>query len=282
MSPRARGLAWGAAALFILAALFSILRASGSPQPVSATAGRPAPPAPDPAGPSRQPQVIWAQAEKARIAGSHREARQLYQEVMELQADPQLAAAAQAGLAEMNMKILLSPVRAEGEALYAVKPGDTLSRIAREHRITLELLQTANGLQGDFIRAGQKLRVPEVDFSVIVDKSQNTLTLKQKEEVFKVYRCSTGAGGITPAGEFRIVSRLKDPVWKGVVPPGSPENPLGSRWLGFDMPEYGIHGTSRPETIGQPVTKGCVRLLNSDVEELFVLLPEGTRVTIIE
>ena len=83
-------------------------------------------------------------------------------------------------------------------------------------------------------------------------------------------------------GEFKIVSRMVDPVWKGVVPPGDPKNPLGTRWLGFDLPQYGIHGTNEPETIGQPVTQGCIRLVNSDVEELYVLLPEGTHITVTE
>ena len=280
MTPRTRGILLGAAVLFISGAFFSILRLFSLPkEPVSAEPSRSAEPI---AGTSREPKVIFAKAEKARIGGSYGQARGLYQETLELNPDPQTAAAAQERLGEMNVKILLSPARGEGEAFYTIKPGDTLARIAREHKITLDLLKAANGLQGDFIRAGQKLRVPEVSFSVIVDKSQNTLTLKQKEEIFKVYRCSTGAGGITPTGDFRIANRLKDPVWKGVVPPGSPGNPLGSRWLGFDLPEYGIHGTNKPETIGQPVTKGCVRLVNSDVEELFVLLPEGTRVTIME
>ena len=119
-------------------------------------------------------------------------------------------------------------------------------------------------------------------FSLIADKSQNTLTLKNGEEVLKVYRCSTGAGGITPTGPFKITSRMIDPVWKGIVAPGDAVNPLGTRWLGFDLPQYGIHGTNDPSSIGQPVTKGCVRLLNSDVEELYALLPEGTSVTIVE
>ncbi len=264
----------GIAGLFVWAALSLLLRPSVPPAAETAVAAEPST--------KQDAKVILAKAEKARIEGSTLEARQLYQEALEFQPDPQVAATAQERLGEVNVKILLSPVRAEGEALYAVRPGDTLSRIAREHRTTIELLKAANGLRGDLIRAGQKLRVPQVNFSVIVDKSQNTLTLKHGEGVFKVYRCSTGAGGITPTGEFRIASRLKDPVWKGIVPPGSPENPLGSRWLGFDLPEYGIHGTNKPGTIGQPVTKGCVRLTNPDAEELFVLLPDGTRVTIVE
>lgn len=168
------------------------------------------------------------------------------------------------------------------DATHIVQPGDTLTKIARKNGTTVELLRVCNGIRGDLIRAGQRLKVPKATFSVIVDKSQNTLTLKDGEEVVKVYRCSTGREGITPAGNFRIVNRMVDPVWKGIVAPGSPENPLGSRWLGFDLPQYGIHGTNDAGSIGKPVTDGCVRLANSDVEELYTLLAEGTSVTVVE
>ena len=51
--------------------------------------------------------------------------------------------------------------------------------------------------------------------------------------------------------------------------------------MGFDTdPHYGLHGTLHPETIGQQVTAGCVRLKNQDVEELFNILPVGTQVVI--
>ncbi len=118
-----------------------------------------------------------------------------------------------------------------------------------------------------------------------MDKSQNVLFLKNGDEVLKVYKVSTGTNNSTPVGTFKITSKLVDPVWfnKGiVVPPDSPQNVLGSRWLGFDMPGYGIHGTVEPETIGQQVTAGCVRMRNSDVEEVYSLIPLGTEIVIVD
>jgi len=231
-----------------------------------------------------------ARADRAGIEGDYAKARQLYREVLELTTDPEMAAIAQERLGKVNIQILLSPGAkmegqaedAAGERRHHVQPGDTLFKIAKSYGVTVELIKAANGLKGDLIRVNQMLRIPQVNFSVIVDKSQNTLTLKNGEEVVKVYRCATGASDLTPIGRFRIVSRLKDPAWRGVIPPGDPKNPLGSRWLGFDLPQYGIHGTNEPDTIGKPVTHGCIRMLNSDVEELFDLLPEGTPVEVVE
>ena len=226
--------------------------------------------------------VLLARGETAMTQGLYLDAKRLYQQVLQMNPDAQTAAAAQERLGQANVKLFLSPLPTADAIRYEVQPGDTLARIAKKHGTTVELLRASNSVRGDFIRVGEKLKVNQARFNVLVDKSQNLLTLKSGEEVVKVYHCSTGERGITPTGTYKIVNRIVDPVWKGIVAPGDPENPLGTRWLGFDLPQYGIHGTNDPKTIGQPVTKGCVRLINSDVEELYTLLPEGTAVTIVE
>lgn len=226
--------------------------------------------------------VLLAQGETAMTQGLYLDAKRLYQQALQMNPDARTAAAAQERLGQANVKLIFSPIPTADAIRYEVQPGDTLARIAKKHGTTVELLRASNPVRGDFIRVGEKLKVSQARFNVLVDKSQNLLTLKSGEEVVKVYRCSTGLRGITPAGTYKIVNRMVDPVWKGIVAPGDPENPLGTRWLGFDLPQYGIHGTNEPETIGRPVTKGCIRLINSDAEELYTLLPEGTAVAIIE
>lgn len=226
--------------------------------------------------------VLLAKGETAMSQGLTLDAKRLYEQALQQNPDAQTAAAAQERLGSANVKLLLSPIMTADAVAYTVQPGDTLARIAKRNGTTVELLRTSNQTRGDFIRVGQKLKVTRGRFNVRVDKSQNLLTLKSGEEVVKVYRCSTGERGITPTGAFKIVNRMVDPVWKGIVAPGDPENPLGTRWMGFDLPQYGIHGTNQPETIGRPVTQGCVRLANSDAEELYTLLPEGTAVTVAE
>ena len=48
------------------------------------------------------------------------------------------------------------------------------------------------------------------------------------------------------------------------------------------MAGYGIHGTIEPQNLGKQVTEGCVRMVNADVEELFIIVPTGTEVTIVD
>ena len=87
------------------------------------------------------------------------------------------------------------------------------------------------------------------------------------------------------ASAITVVNKLVDPVWYrqgAVVPPDSPENILGTRWMGISEKGYGIHGSVDPEAIGYQVTAGCVRMLNAEVEELYDIIPLGTEVTIVD
>lgn len=186
---------------------------------------------------------------------------------------------------EINIKLLFSPLLTPKSILYEIKPGDTLAKIAKEFKTTVELITKSNNLKGDKILPGRKIKVWIVPFSIVVDKSQNTLILKTDEEIIKTYVVSTGLNNSTPVGNFRIINKLTYPTWfkaGAVVAPNSPDNILGSRWLGFDSPGYGIHGTTDPQNMGKQITQGCVRMPNSDVEELYTIVPIGTEVTILD
>jgi hypothetical protein len=69
----------------------------------------------------------------------------------------------------------------------------------------------------------------------------------------------------------------KLPSW---VPGGHPMNPLGVRAMYLGASLYRIHGTDAPWTIGQAVSKGCIRMTNEDVLDLYPRIPVGTRVTV--
>ena len=118
-----------------------------------------------------------------------------------------------------------------------------------------------------------------------MDKSQNQLLLTEENQFIKTYPVATGKDNSTPVGTFKIVTRIPNPVWYkqgAVVPRDSVENILGTRWLGISKQGYGIHGSVDPSAIGKQVTAGCVRMSNSDVEELFDIVPVGTEVTIVD
>lgn len=74
--------------------------------------------------------------------------------------------------------------------------------------------------------------------------------------------------------------RAENPKLPSYVPGGHPLNPLGVRALYLGSSTYRIHGTDAPWTIGQAVSKGCIRMYNEDVLDLYPRVPTGTRVTV--
>ncbi|HEU0058907.1 MAG TPA: L,D-transpeptidase [Hyphomicrobiaceae bacterium] len=80
----------------------------------------------------------------------------------------------------------------------------------------------------------------------------------------------------TPTAEMR----RENPRLPPHVPGGHPRNPLGVRALYLGSSMYRIHGTDAPWTIGDAVSKGCIRLYNEDVLDLYRRVPVGTRVTV--
>ncbi len=230
-------------------------------------------------------QELYTQALSMKQSNRIDKARELYQEILSNYPDYEGVENAQKDLEEVSLKIITSGVKSPKAVTHKVEPGDSLVKIAKKYNTTVDLIKKRNNISGDVIRAGQQLSIYAGDFSVFVDKSQNILILKDGQQIIKVYHVSTGTNNSTPIGDFKVTTKLVDPVWfksGAIIPAESPQNELGTRWLGFDLSGYGIHGTNQPETIGQQVTAGCVRMINREVEELFDILPVGTKVTIVD
>jgi len=214
------------------------------------------------------------------------EARKMYKDALSaLEDKPETFAAAQKHVEDLNMQILLSPRVDENSFEYTVQSGDSLTKIARQNNTTIELIKKINNLTLDVLRLGQKLKIINAKFYLVIDKSQNTLSLKRGDETIKTYLVSTGANNCTPVGTFKIVNKLVNPTWfkaGAIIPAESPDNILGPRWMGFDLKGYGIHGTAEPDKLGQQVSKGCVRMRNDELIELYDLVPAETEVTIAD
>jgi lipoprotein-anchoring transpeptidase ErfK/SrfK len=226
------------------------------------------------------------QAKEALAAGEWLRAREELEAILSRGADFSQSDEARRLWREAVWAMIMTNRSSLESVVYTVANGDTLGKIAREKGTTVELIRRRNNLKGDHIRVGQKLSIFVKPLTLHVDKKANRLLVKMDGNTIKIYPVSTGkATTTTPEGEFFIRDRLPHPTWfhnGTVVPPDSPENELGTRWLGFDKPKYGIHGTIHPEQIGRSVSSGCVRMLNEDVEELFDVIPIGTKVFITD
>ncbi|HUW34659.1 MAG TPA: L,D-transpeptidase family protein [Planctomycetota bacterium] len=178
-------------------------------------------------------------------------------------------------LQEKLDELTSSEMVSKAATLYTVVPGDTLIRIAGRHAVPPELIAKMNSIADmHTIRAGEKFKVLRGPFNIVIEKSKYTLTVYMGDKYFKSYRIGLGKQDSTPEGTYKVEEKIKNPDWfrpGKVVRYGDPENVLGTRWIKFSR-GYGIHGTSEPETIGTQASEGCVRMLNTDVEELFDLV----------
>ena len=107
------------------------------------------------------------------------------------------------------------------------------------------------------------------------------------------YPVGVGRPGFEWTGTKAITRKAEWPSW---TPPaqmlkrrpdlprymsGGPQNPLGARALYLGSSLYRIHGSNEPDTIGQAVSSGCIRMTNDDVVDLYRRVRVGTRVTVM-
>ncbi|NNM72469.1 L,D-transpeptidase [Enterovirga aerilata] len=107
------------------------------------------------------------------------------------------------------------------------------------------------------------------------------------------YGVGVGRPGFTWAGTKAVTMKREWPDWR---PPaqmlrrrpdlprymkGGLDNPLGARALYLGGSLYRIHGSNEPESIGQAVSSGCIRMLNEDVVDLYQRVRVGTRVVVV-
>lgn len=105
---------------------------------------------------------------------------------------------------------------------------------------------------------------------IVIHKNRRRLELYEGNRLLQSSPVAVGkANTPTPVGHFKIANKRLNPG--GVY---------GSRWLGLSAAGYGIHGTNNPASIGQAVSKGCIRLHNRDVENLFTQVDIGTPVIV--
>ena len=122
-------------------------------------------------------------------------------------------------------------------------------------------------------------------WEIMINIPECRLYLYYNGWLFKTFKVAVGkVDSPSPTGDFRIINKVRNPTWypegRPPVPPG-PDNPLGKHWMGLNNKGYGIHGNSAAWSIGSPASKGCFRMDNHEIEELFTLVPVGTPVKVV-
>jgi lipoprotein-anchoring transpeptidase ErfK/SrfK len=150
-----------------------------------------------------------------------------------------------------------------------------------------------SGLAGELQRQVVDYPTQIAPGSVIIDTAQTYLYLVLGENRAIRYGIGVGRDGFTWSGTQSVTRKAEWPDW---TPPqemiarqpylprwmaGGESNPLGARAIYLGNTIYRIHGTNSPETIGHKVSSGCIRMLNSDVIDLYSRVNVGTKIVVL-
>lgn len=187
-----------------------------------------------------------------------------------------------------------------------VENGDSLIEIARRYDLGYNAIADANPSLDPFV-PGQDSDVvlptswilPDVGSykGIVINISEMRLYffhVQGKEKVVDTFPIGIGSEGAeTPTGQFSVIQKITNPSWHPpasirkerpelpkVVPPG-PDNPLGSHALRLSLGTVLIHGTNRPFAVGRKASHGCLRMYPEDIPELYEMVPNGAKVTIV-
>jgi lipoprotein-anchoring transpeptidase ErfK/SrfK len=129
--------------------------------------------------------------------------------------------------------------------------------------------------------------------TIVVNAKERRLYLVMDGGKALKYGVGVGRPGFEWGGSKTVTRKQEWPSWtppaqmikrRPDLPrfmPGGPENPMGARAMYLGSSLYRIHGSNEPETIGQAVSSGCIRMLNDDVIDLYTRVRVGTQVVVV-
>jgi len=147
------------------------------------------------------------------------------------------------------------------------------------YRVQLPL--RPNGVVG-WVHASA-VSVEPVTTRIEVDLSARRVTLYDAGRRVLVARAAIGADATpTPTGRYYVNQRLIPTDTSGPFGPGavgiSAFSDVLTGWA--QGGPIAIHGTNRPDLVGQAVSNGCIRLANRDLRALFDRVLAGTPVVV--
>lgn len=174
------------------------------------------------------------------------------------------------------------------ERPHEVQPGETLEQIAGLYEVPWELLANINGIRDpQRLRTGEQLKVIRGPFDALVELEKFRLTLFVQGRYAGRFKIGIGKDNATPEGEFEVLQKIPNPAYYGdvVIDQNDPNNPLGDYMVDLGD-KLMIHGTNEPQSIGRAESRGCIRLDNRDVKDVYEILSvktdrsTGSKVTI--
>jgi len=174
------------------------------------------------------------------------------------------------------------------------KPGRTLDAAAAASALRAAIADGSPSVDLQTQKVAPKVTPETLGKTIVVRVDRNTLYLYDGFQVERTWSVATAKPGYTtPNGDWTIYNKAENPTWYNpaldswgadlpAVIPGGPGNPMGTRALYITAPGLiRIHGTTSDDSIGRYASHGCIRMHNSEIEQLYPLVPIGTHVIIV-
>jgi len=198
-----------------------------------------------------------------------------------------------AGVSVMAAAMLMAAPASAQSLSYAAQPGLYWPQGASSSAVPDDEAAEDSLLPARLRRTVVSYPSREAPGTIIIDTRNTYLYLVLGGNRAIRYGVGVGREGFTWAGVQTISRKAEWPDWH---PPaqmiarqpylprfvaGGPGNPLGARAMYLGHSDYRIHGTNDPTTIGKFVSSGCIRLTNTDVEDLFNRVKVGSKVIVL-
>jgi LysM repeat protein len=216
--------------------------------------------------------------------GDPQQARQALLEFIAQHPQSTKLSAAKDALGEINTWEVFTAAPAPEKVEYTVAPGDSLVKIAGKTKTNAELILRSNNLASIDLSIGQRLLVPQLDTSLVIDRGAKTLSVMNKGQLFKEYALLALDLPAAARGKQPVQTKVSDKIAlkdSERVAFGGKDYVGSERWLMLALANVVIRGRPLPDEAGNeaPLPPGIV-VSQEDIEEIFPLVTRGTSVTI--
>ncbi|MEM9016230.1 MAG: LysM peptidoglycan-binding domain-containing protein [Verrucomicrobiota bacterium] len=181
---------------------------------------------------------------------------------------------------EVNLDLLLSPIPQPGKGEHTVRRGEALVSIARRTGTTIDYIMRANGKTTALIYPDEVLTVFPLDFRVEIEVEGGTVTVFQDDSFFKEYTIVDT--NLPPTITAPVSTTVSEKVaWFGDRPINfADDNYLNcSKWIRTG--KIGLFIREKDPSRDDDSQNFGVMVAKSDMEELFTILRNGTRVNMV-
>lgn len=239
--------------------------------------------------------ALFKDAQDCIVSGKIITARNTLNDILNMSLDTFVRETVKKQLNDLAQNWLFSRTVHLGDDLcssYKVQSGELLSQIAAKFKVPYQFLMKINNISSEkSLLADQVIKVVHGPFHAILYSSSFTMDLYLQNIYVKTYRVGLGKPGHeTPIGlwKAKVGGKMVKPTWTDpetgkTYHADDPDYPLGSGWIaleGTDSRTSGIegiafHGTNDETTIGTKSSRGCIRLYNGELVELYDMFEPG-------